>query len=170
MKRFDCVFLIAGIVFAACAFGACKSPIAEDAPPPVVDDDFNVLTKLFSKTANIVLDTTAAANFNGDGSRMTRNAATAAEFVYKVNEGITRFTMEGWYWTAEPIVDFDFYTSADGVSYKTYYPAQEQVTPNWTLITYTGAALPSGTKYLKIALAKTTGVVWNPQVGSVKLY
>jgi len=82
------------------------------------------------------------------------------------------FRMVAWFWVGESLVDFEFFTSADGSTWKVCYPATEQSlpTPAWTRVLYEKEALPAGTRYLKVVFKKTTGVAWNPQVGSMKIY
>lgn len=156
-------------------FGACRSPIAPDAPPAAISDAMADRSKMHLSPSTFSFDTSSPGQFMDDATRMHRGSATTPEFVYRLtDQDMKSLEMVTWFWVGEDIVDFDFFISIDGTngSWIPCYPETEQSLPSpaWRRVVYSKDALPSGTRFLKIVFGKTAGVNWSPQVGSVKIY
>jgi hypothetical protein len=137
-------------------------------------DDLNDWSKTYARSANLVLDGSVQASFNGDASRMARSSNTEEYAVYKApssTQRISRFSAEGWFWPDEAVTDFAFYASPDAINYTAVTPSRTIVNASgtvWTKATYTANALPPGTRFLKIVYKHGTVNYWNPQIGRVE--
>ncbi|GGD78686.1 hypothetical protein GCM10010911_40950 [Paenibacillus nasutitermitis] len=136
-------------------------------------DELNDYSKMYSHSANLLLDANNQAAFNGDASRLARSSNTEEYIIYKTpsqTRDITGFTAAGWYWPDEAVTDFAFYASPDGVTYTPFTPAKTTVNGTgsiWNKMVYKGASLPGGTKFIKMVFKQNTANYWNPQLGSV---
>ncbi|MFD2330941.1 polysaccharide lyase family 8 super-sandwich domain-containing protein [Cohnella sp. GCM10020058] len=135
-----------------------------------VTDTMNDFTKMFAHSAQLSFDSSNAATFGGDTSRLQRKTNTSEYVVYKAAAGmdLKQFAAKAWFWPYETAGDFQFYVSADNVTYAAFTPAKATVTGSWNKVDYSGT-LPAGTQYLKIVFPITAAQTWNPQIGSVEL-
>lgn len=134
-------------------------------------DDLDNFNSIYSHTANLVLDSSNAQNMGGDLKRITRNSTDTGSLVYKTDYDITSFTVPAYFWTGTPVVDVQFYGSADGVDYTPVTPKIYTSGPSvnsWQMYVYEAFGLPAGTRYLKIQLLGDVKY-WTPQISKVIL-
>ncbi|WP_338113137.1 chitobiase/beta-hexosaminidase C-terminal domain-containing protein [Paenibacillus artemisiicola] len=109
--------------------------------------------------------------FDNDAGRIARTGAGQGYIVYRTEYDITSFTVYGSFFTGVPLEDQRFYASPDGKAY-TEVRAEDAAAgypqSNWQPYAYEAAALPKGTRYLKIMLNGAANT-WSPQVTKVVL-
>jgi hypothetical protein len=135
----------------------------------VVDDLFDY-TKIHGRSANLYFDSTNAATFNGDTSRLARTTNTDEYVIYKAapEMDMDNFNVKAWFWRYEPAVDFEFYASPDNSVFTLFSPDKSTVTGSWDEVNYSGE-LPAGTQYLKIVYKQHSANTWNAQIGQVEI-
>jgi hypothetical protein len=151
------------------SFEILTGPISE-----TVTDDMNDWSKIFSHSASLFIDASGQANFDGDASRLARTSNTEEYVVYKTPataQSMTSFSADGWFWPDETVTDYAFYTSPDNITFTQLAPSRIAVNGTgmvWNKVTYSGDALPAGTKYLKIVYKHNSTSYWNPQLARVE--
>ncbi len=141
-----------------------------DAGAATLIDDLNDLSHIASWSANVGVDTNNAAFFGGDASRLKRWTTTPESIVYSVTGDLQSFTIRVWFDPTEPGLDFTFAASVDNSVFTPVTPLKNLTTQagQWLQVDYAAAALPPGTRYLKIEYPKAN-TSWNPQLGQVAL-
>jgi len=111
-----------------------------------------------------------------DPSRVMRTNTDpdSAEHVIYRFAGITGASVTGFFSTdKEPINDFKFYSSVDGVEWTAHSGITIADTPitsiNWTNRLYSLGDIPAGTEYLKIAFPTGGDFFYNPQLSRVEI-
>lgn len=128
--------------------------------------DFN---KVFSKTANVVLDTTSAANFAGDAARFKRSSTATGSVVYNTT-GCKRFSAVIFKYAASDLTKVKFYSSPNGTTWTLV--SRTNTTPvliqnNWYSSTFAPTAdLPAGNVYVKVEFSDTA-YAYSPQLGQI---
>ncbi len=134
-------------------------------------DPLNNWDNIYSKSTSWTLDTANVSRYDGDASR-ARRTTLATKYIkyYDANEIVNYYII---IYTADASADtskIKIYTSPNN---STYTLNTATVT---TWVSGTGwhgrnyqptAALPAGTKYIKIELSSTTGYYWDTQIGLV---
>jgi hypothetical protein len=133
----------------------------------VVDDLYDY-TKMYDHSSNFYFDSTNVSTFNGDTSRLARTTNTNEYVIYKSapDMDLDHFFIKAWFWSYEPSVDFELYTSPDNSTYTLFTPEKSTVTGPWNEVNYSGDP-PAGTEYLKIVYKQHSANTWNAQIGQV---
>jgi hypothetical protein len=113
-----------------------------------------------------------------DSSRLARTSNTQQEIVYNENTDIIRCIVYAAFNDDEAINaanDIIIYTSPDGAiytqfTYDTWNIRTINYATNWQKVNYVVNNIPTGTRYLKIAICKTDGSTTNPQIMRSEIY
>jgi len=149
----------------------------KEAEAVLLVDELDDLSKLYSKSDGINLDSGNEERFNGDGSRIKRWDNKDEEIVYwresirnfnsvlyaqnnvNIHDAVYAYTsVDGTNWTASPILISEGTTTAGAADWFEH-TLQSQ------------SSLPAGTQYLKLQLKKVEpgGQGWTPQIGQVTI-
>jgi Cellulase (glycosyl hydrolase family 5) len=141
--------------------------------PTIIVDEMRDFKIMYSYTNNLRRGLNSASYFHNDGDRFLRSSHIPAQYdniVYKLGTDITYFRLDSFYWPYETVVDFNFYTSPDGINYTQISPAKYDGGGDWNYITYTqSSGIPAGARYLKIEFRNTSENCWTPQISRVEM-
>ena len=133
-------------------------------------DDMSDFSSMFQHTANLQFGGSNSEHFNGETTRLTRKTATPEHIVYRSpKENMTSFEMDSYFWPFEAVVDFKFFVSNDGATYRELEPQKKDSGGDWKRIQYLSSALPAGTRYLKMEFRNTSTNFWSPQIAGVSI-
>lgn len=139
-------------------------------PTGIVDnlDDFS---KIYTKTANMILDHTNPAYFANDNSRVSRSDGNTGTIVYHYTN-ISGFSAILYkFSTSTDLTKVKYYTSDNGTAWTlltTTYSTPVATASGWFQTTFTPVgALPAGTKFLKMELTDTGS--WATQLGQINI-
>jgi hypothetical protein len=124
-------------------------------------------SKTYTHSANLSFDNTNPLYFEGDTSRVKRNSSTGEEIVWK-QVNLKNFTATAYFWPGEPVTQFSFFTSGDGLNWNQVTPTITNGGGNWLKYTYSLNNL-SGINFIKLRWNNFNGVSWNAQVSKVNL-
>ncbi|MDR6555213.1 hypothetical protein [Paenibacillus qinlingensis] len=116
----------------------------------LVDNLFDT-SKMSALTSNMVIGKSYSNKEVGnDLAVLYRNDANPGEIVYTTQEAISSFRIETYSYNT---TDLSVLTSPDGATYTSFTPATTSYSGSYNKpkVVYTSSALPTGTKYLKIA-------------------
>jgi|GEM_PF-263839 len=139
--------------------------------PLSLTDNADNWSLTYSRSANMLIDTSSPTYFNGDASRFTRSS-TASGYVAYAFPGMTDFKARICLYGAADAAKVKFYASPDGIAWT--HIASANTTPvatmyGWKYTDYSpAAAVPSGTGYLKVEFTDTTEH-WGTQLGSIAI-
>jgi len=143
------------------------SLVSDTDPIPAVEDNLSDWSKTYAHSANLSFDTTNSRYFEGDASRVKRNSSTAEEIVWK-QLNLKNFNAVTYFWTGEPVSQFSFFTSEDGLNWNEVTPAITNGGGNWLKYNCSLTNL-SGINFIKLRWNNLNGVFWNAQVSKVNL-
>jgi hypothetical protein len=136
----------------------------------LVTDELNDFSKMYKHSANLGFDTTNTSYFNNDTSRLYKTVSAKQYVIYTAARDLAGFEVDAYFWPGETVVHNNFYTSPDDVTYTAYTPTITLWGGDWLRYKYTGASLPTGTRYVKIEIANTSAHNWNPEISRVLVF
>ena len=131
-------------------------------------DELDDLTKIYTHSSALGLDSSNQGGFRDDASRLNRMTATAEEIVYKMEQDIGAAVVETFYWPNGQPTDFKFYLSADGEAFREVTLKREDLGGDWRKVTYTLDKTVSGMHFFKIVFP-VMEPNWTPQISRVTI-
>ena len=142
----------------------------------IFEDNLDTLPEGLSDASKLLLDSSNAANFAGDASRLMRNVNEEQFVKYTFDQDISAFQLESYYWRGgneAKTNSFKVQLSADGNSW-TDYNSIAQINGqigDWQRLTLSGIKVNAGYRQIRIIfpLAADWDKPWATQLGHVKV-
>lgn len=132
-----------------------------------VIDELADLSKTYSSSPDLNIDTSNKHSFGGDGSRLKRTSLTVQYVVYHTTNDIRKFSVDTFFKTPGG-TDFAFYTSTDGVNWSPQNVSRDdRGGVDWQKIVYTKSLTTPNLRYLKVEFRDLSSQVWSPQLARV---
>ncbi|CAG7629358.1 hypothetical protein PAESOLCIP111_03095 [Paenibacillus solanacearum] len=187
VKRTVSLLSLVALCFALAATLLVRVPVTEalnaaEEPVAVVEESAD-FSKVFYKTNNVAVSSSSPERYGGDASRFYKSSGTDAYLIYETPDPATRvwsgFQVETWYnRNAAGVMagDMSFEASADNIVYAPLAGVSRTVGTDplvggWGRVSWEAAALPAGTKYVKIVFGDTSAhpSTWAIQIGKTTL-
>lgn len=128
-------------------------------------DEMNDLSRIYSYTGDIDIDTSNPQNFAGDTARLVRDDNNDASIIYAVNGNMNSLNVETYFVNGYNGSDIAFYASADGQNYTPFAPSVKYIGGVGTQVNYQCYSMPLNMKYLKVTLTGNAGEIGKVYMG-----
>ncbi len=146
-----------------------RATITSGAEPVAILDQLNDFSLSHAHTGSLSFDTGNPGLFEGDTSRLKRDADDGNESVTWTYDDISGVDITAFAWPDQPTTPLTLEVSTDGLTWRGTEAEVLGGAGNWRKFTYRLRDL-TNVNYVRVSWPNTGGEVWTPQLSQAQIY